>query len=244
MASAARRRRAAPRILFRGSHALNPDTRSLRGIGALALLFVVLTVAAGAGLTESFDLRVTRALQARPAGWLDSAGWLLGWPATVEAASAVMLALAGFVGRRAARPAVLLLGAFALVVAVSVGLKLWMPHPGPPPEFHRGGWRHLPSAGLAPHNSYPSGHAARAAFLALLIAALARRRAVTLMAMALALAIMVSRVYTGTHRASDVIGGALLGTGAYLAAWRKAGAPSRIIDEACTPRGRLRRDER
>ena len=207
-------------------------------------MFVVLTVAAGAGLTESFDLGVTRALQAHPTGWLDSAGWLLGWPATVEAAGAFMLALAVFLGPRGARAAILLLAAFALVVALSVGLKLWLAHPGPPPEFHRGGWRHLPSAGLAPRNSYPSGHAARAAFLALLIAGLARRRAVTLVVMAVALAVMVSRVYTGTHWTSDVVGGALLGTGAYLAVWREAGVPSRIIDGACTPRGRLRRDER
>lgn len=75
---------------------------------------------------------------------------------------------------------------------------------------------HLPHA----HSSYPSGHASSAFAAARVIATLSPELARD--AYSLATQVAVSRVYAGVHFPSDVVAGALLGTGVAEAALRTA----------------------
>lgn len=70
------------------------------------------------------------------------------------------------------------------------------------------------------HSSYPSGHASSAFAAARVIAALSPELAKE--AYSVATQVAVSRVYSGVHFPSDVVAGALLGTGVAEAALRTA----------------------
>jgi membrane-associated phospholipid phosphatase len=102
--------------------------------------------------------------------------------------------------------------AIAITVALEAVAKLVVGQPLPPPDVQRD--LALFPGVVAPFvHSFPSGHVARDAFL-LLIA-----HGWTRIATGLVLTLVaVSRVYTGQHWPSDVLGGLLLGSGvAWLA---------------------------
>lgn len=67
--------------------------------------------------------------------------------------------------------------------------------------------------------SFPSGHSANTMTLLLLAALLLRSRAGVVLAVALTIAIGMTRVMLGVHWPSDVLGGWLFGAGAALVAW-------------------------
>src|SRR5581483_875415 len=67
------------------------------------------------------------------------------------------------------------------------------------------------------HYSYPSGHTLAAFFFAVGAGFLFRQRWVWSIGLALAVAVGASRLYTGDHWLSDVVGGGLLGWGAAAA---------------------------
>jgi undecaprenyl-diphosphatase len=163
----------------------------------------VLTVLVAVGLLREFDRVVLDLVQSVRAAWLDvfaSAVSTLG-QAEVTAGLALGLAVARWRRRLDTATVPLLL---AVVTAVEVALKLTVPQSPPPPELSRSveliPFVHVPFAG-----AFPSGHVARAAFLAG-IAAVPGWVALLLVAL-----MMVTRVYLADHWPSDVLGGLLLG---------------------------------
>ena len=65
--------------------------------------------------------------------------------------------------------------------------------------------------------SFPSDHATAA--FAIAVSVLLRNRRIGLVVLALAVAVALSRLVVGAHYPSDVIGGALVGSGAALILW-------------------------
>ncbi len=111
----------------------------------------------------------------------------------------------------------------ALLVVVEIYAKSIVHHPSPPFNMIKNPTTIFPANYINEQFSYPSGHAARAVFLAVLFYSLftihySLRDKTMRFAMACGLTgyvllVGISRVYLGHHWASDVVGGILLGSG-------------------------------
>jgi len=87
-------------------------------------------------------------------------------------------------------------------------------HPPPAASYVRAAF-HMLTTGIDPGlvSSFPSGHVARVAFLAVVVSALTGNRSIQVAVGVLACLTMPATVYLGWHWASDALGGLLLGSG-------------------------------
>ena len=69
---------------------------------------------------------------------------------------------------------------------------------------------------ISDHGSFPSGHVANAATLAVVIALVLRRTWVSVLAICYVIAMAISRTYLTVHWLSDTVAGALVGAGVAL----------------------------
>jgi membrane-associated phospholipid phosphatase len=171
------------------------------------------------GLLRSADRELLKLVQTVARPEFDVVGSIV----TVLGSSEVTAGIAAglFVARvRARRPDWWVPLAIALIVIVESVLKIVIAQPVPPVDVQRdlGLFR-----GLSPSfaHSFPSGHVGRDTFL--LIVAHGWPRVAVALALAL---IAVSRVYTGQHWPSDVLGGLLLGAAVAWAARAISRGPS------------------
>lgn len=104
--------------------------------------------------------------------------------------------------------------AFALVAIIEVYGKSVVHHPSPPFAMIKHPTSIFPANYINEQFSYPSGHAARAVFVAVISWFIFNKKRWMALAMAgYVLLVVISKIYLGQHWLSDIAGGALLGAG-------------------------------
>lgn len=177
-------------------------SQRVRGLVALSG-FVVLAALVGTGALDAADRAILDAIQAPGSDWLDAVASVINLAGPSEITGSIALGIAIVWLRHGRRDwwVPLLIG---VIVAVEIVGKIFVPHPGPPLELSRG-FDLFPFLSAPTPNSFPSGHAARVAFLVTVT------RLPLPLGAAIALTMAICKIYLGDHWPSEALGGLLLG---------------------------------
>ena len=129
-----------------------------------------------------------------------------------------VITITTFIKRKKYRTAALIIPiVFGFMILAEIYGKSVVHHPAPPFFLLKNPTSIFPKYYIWENFSYPSGHAARAVFLAALLFFTMKRRAWAAFGLGIfILLISISRIYLGHHWLSDVVGGLLLGSGSGL----------------------------
>lgn len=222
-----------------------PEEQAIRRLHRAAFIaaagvvvFAVLAVFVNARAFAALDLAVARSVHTVNTPSLDVLSEALAIIFSGELSLVYGGLLAMYFWRRGPRVGVLAVLAFLPLVFVEIVLKYVVQQPPVPDDLYRG--FAYPLANVTTQGSFPSGHAARAAFFAVFLGILGRspgglaRWLAPLVAALVALACAFSRLYQEVHWASDVVAGAILGAAiGYLAVcWVEVAVERAAHDEA------------
>ena len=185
-----------------------------------AVLFLALSGAVAAHLLYGFDLWAVDASRVRTSEALDLASEVFSVLGNIEVTAPLVLLVAIWLVLHGDR--VLggrLLAAFVAAGLIEVLMKFFLPQVPLPDELSRASG--APNFELPYDYPYPSGHMLRAVILLGTVALLWKNRLARVLAVVLLIGMAASRVYLGVHWASDVAGGALLGTAALAWAFKE-----------------------
>ena len=188
-------------------------------LGAVVLvLFYAFSFLVSRDIFTNFDFDMTVRIQHNIPLRLDP---LLSWFSILGSFEVTLVILIVFVILRFRKNAasLLLIPAFAIMHIVEIIGKAFLDHPGTPFMFHRYSLDLIfPSSYVQPGGSYPSGHAMRSTYLAVLILFLITKSklnrnlkiGIWIVVLVILAVMFVSRVSLGEHWTTDVIGGSLL----------------------------------
>lgn len=196
----------------------------------LLVAFALFSRAVKRGAMRETDLAVTVKVQeridtssrlrlARATGELMEGATFLASP-VVSLVGITVITLGGMGGKRRLLTALAIPLAFGLMTLAEIYGKSVIRHPAPPFFLLKNPTTVFPRYYIWEDSSYPSGHAARATFIAiasLFVFPFPFSRKWALLGLGIYTALTsVSRIYLGHHWLSDVVGGWLLGAGSGL----------------------------
>lgn len=185
---------------------------------SLFLLFILFSYLVHKDVFTQFDFDTTVRLQDKISRRFDQPFSLLSDIGTFEVSFGVLIFLLAF---RRKILGILTIGLFAVFHLIEIYGKTFVSHL-PPAEFmlRTKHWMEFPQFHVRLENSYPSGHAGRAAFLTALLGVWVYRSkklsktvkiCIFILLGVYDIAMLTTRVYLGEHWSTDVIGGAILG---------------------------------
>ena len=202
----------------------------ISGVSALvlALLLGVLIAARAGNLPLSFDERWMNEILAERSVWLEVPARFMDWLGGGLVGVLIIpvgIVVALCVARRWWGA---LFYALAALVSVGVvqGLKALFSRPRPDDILV-----------VADVGSFPSGHVANAATMAVVLAIIIAHRWVWVAGAAYVVLMALSRTYLGAHWVSDTVGGALIGVGVAVIAWAPLAARLRAEQQKWWARG-------